>query len=192
MKIAISGAGGYIGKEVVAHALNQGHAVVALVRDQYPREWDELENLVVKPCDLLEGAAALDNVLPGCDALIHLAAIMNGNDQYTKTIEATKNVLDAMDRAEVKRLVNVSSIAVLDYVRQLPMSTIDEMVPPASSDQDLGCYALMKRDQEELCKSWRGGGKTLIQLRPGIVYDPRSLSRVFWEKLNSGPSGSAC
>ena len=178
MKIAITGAGGFIGEHVVAEALSRGHHVLALVRSSVPDNWPDTDKLSVVHLDLM-AADDIAAVLRGHDIVVHLAAIMSGDSatQYSQTIQLTKNLLAAMDQSQVKRLIAISSIAVLDYVNQKPMTSIDESVPLNQNDAELGSYALMKRDQESMYEAWlTDTHKSVGLLRPGIVYDQRHLS----------------
>lgn len=175
MKIAITGASGFIGKAVVQAARSKGNEVVAIIRSQGLAQWAEDHGISVASCDLLN-AEQLNDALAGVDAVIHLAAVMQGQQQYEHTLLATKNLLNAMNANGVKKLVGVSSISVLDYASAVAMSTIDENTPLNSNDAQLGPYALMKRDQEKLLREWQADDRSLTILRPGLVYSDEQLS----------------
>jgi nucleoside-diphosphate-sugar epimerase len=117
--------------------------------------------------------------LRGCTLVVHLAAVMHGDSetQYMNTMQAARNLLKAMDDAHVSCLIGLSSISVLNYIDQAPLSLIDEETPINRQDSTMGTYALMKRDQEKLFEDWgENGAKKLAIVRPGIVYDDKSLS----------------
>lgn len=175
MKIGITGASGFIGRYVVERALADGHEVLAIVRNSVTPVWKESKKLSVATCELLH-ADNLHDKMAGCDVIIHLAAVMSGHKQYADTLQATETVLAAMDAAQVKRLVGLSSISVLDYVNQKPMSSIDETTSINERDKELGPYATMKRDQEALFEKWQDDDKSLVIVRPGIVYAKNKLS----------------
>ncbi len=180
MKIAVTGAGGFIGRQVVDAALRAGHDVVALVRSEIPAGWKARNHLRVNRVDLLK-SQNLGAAIEGCDALVHLAAVMRGANQYASTLRATERVLAAMDAAGIKKLVGLSSISVLDYVRKPPLAEIDEDTAMNPRDAELGPYARMKRDQEALFRQWRSGDKQALILRPGLVYD-----RDHWSSAHVG------
>jgi len=175
MKIAITGAGGFIGQHVVAQALCEQDEIIAIVRSSAPSEWAAKSRITVRHIDLLR-ATGLQEVITGCELVIHLAAVMSGDNQYSDTLTSTQNLLRAMDKSTVKKLILLSSISVLDYVRKSPMSEINEDSAINRRDKEMGSYALMKRDQEDLCRTWATDGKRLVILRPGIVYDNNTLS----------------
>ncbi len=175
MKIAVTGASGFIGKAVVRAARNAGHQVVAVVRNQGVSDWQNDDDIIVSSVDLLH-PESLGDALKNVDAVIHLAAVMQGSQQHEQTLSATKNLIEAMNLAGVKKLVGVSSISVLDYVSANAMSCIDENTSINSNDAQLGPYALMKRDQEAMLRAWKKPERSITILRPGLVYSDQELS----------------
>lgn len=180
MKIAITGASGFIGQHVVRAALTAGHNVVALARSQTRFLKEVADNpsaIEYRICDLLQNNS-LPSAIEGCDCVIHLAANMNHSapNQAADTLTGTRNLLNALEKANIPHLIGVSSISVLDYLALRPMSTIDESVPLQISDAALGPYAQMKRDQEKLLTEWQHRSqKRLTIIRPGLVYDDTNL-----------------
>jgi nucleoside-diphosphate-sugar epimerase len=178
MKIALTGANGFIGQHIVEAALAGGHDVLALDRSAAPAPWLRGDRRVsTRVVDLL----APDNLaeaIAGYDCVVHLAAVMRGDAQYSETLAMTHNLLLAMDSAGVRRLVGVSSISILDYARSAAMACIDEATAVNDHTDEMGPYARTKRDQERALVAWQNTSpdKTLVVLRPGIVYDMQHLS----------------
>jgi len=186
MKIAVTGANGFIGKHVVAEALKQGFKVIALTRQaketylanflvDHPQA--KIDLLDARECHL-DNAKGISDALAGCDSVIHLAAAMGTEtDAYQQTLTTTANVIESVNNNNIKTLLLVSSISVLDYTNQNANSTIDEKTPLCNNDNAMGHYAIMKREQENLCRQWqRETGKQLIIVRPGLVYSDKQLS----------------
>lgn len=177
MKLAITGANGFIGRHVVTAALAAGYHVVAIIRSRPPAEWQDIAALEVIRCDLLTPQQAVWDSLQAVDTVIHLAAPMAAGDEYTAGVTATENLLQLMRDYAINRLFLLSSISVLDYAALPPASPIDETVSPGD-DYALGDYARMKRDQECVL----AGQLTTNPLfnyavfRPGIVYDKQRLA----------------
>ena len=177
MKMLITGASGFIGGYVMREAVARGHQVVGLSRSRpvsppgqaMPIEWLQ--------CDL--GDAELPKLTGlGIDAVVHLAAGLLGGveEQYRSTVVATGNLLEAMRRAGIAKLVGISSIAVLDYSRAPAMTLIDENVETSSDETGMGVYATMKLAQEKLFAAFaREPGTRCVILRPGLVYDSERL-----------------
>ncbi len=185
MNIAITGASGFIGQQVVDEALSQNMKLTLLTRKGSRVLWDEEDNIDTKICDfsdLQSLASALENI----DVVLHLAADMHSNNQYQNTMAMTDNLLSAMDQSDVKKIILVSSISVLDYISNLPKSNVIESWTYCENDVDLGNYARMKRDQEKKVLSWRSEEKLVSIVRPGLVYDQNNLSDAHAGFFKSG------
>ncbi|MBX2809545.1 MAG: NAD(P)-dependent oxidoreductase [Cellvibrionaceae bacterium] len=181
MKLAITGANGFIGAHLVNQALTAGHEVLALSRSPNTTDTDK-NKLSRVQCNYAD-TETLSALLNDCDILIHLAAAMSGAQQYQQTLSLSAQLLKAIDSSDIKHLVVISSIAIIDYRQLPPLSTVNEDSPVCHSDAALGDYARMKRDQETLFRQWRQkqdpqSGKTLTVLRPGLVYDDNRLSNA--------------
>jgi nucleoside-diphosphate-sugar epimerase len=76
----------------------------------------------------LNDQAALTQVLQGCDVVIHAAAALEGDQatQHAVTVDGTRQLLAAMQRAGVARLVGISSLSVYDYLALADGATLDE------------------------------------------------------------------
>ncbi|MBU1691828.1 MAG: NAD(P)-dependent oxidoreductase [Gammaproteobacteria bacterium] len=175
MKILITGASGFIGRYVVREAIARGHNVLALTRSNSANEPNLTPSVEWLQCDLGEDLPKLGGL--GIDAVIHLAAGLSGSaeEQYRSTVMATSNLLNAMRQAGITRLVGISSIAVLDYVRMPALALLDENVE-ISDGCGMGTYAAMKLEQEKLFAKFAGEpGNRCVILRPGLVYDSERL-----------------
>ncbi|MCX7915390.1 MAG: complex I NDUFA9 subunit family protein, partial [Verrucomicrobiae bacterium] len=108
--IAITGATGFIGREVVRQALAAGLPVRAIVRDprtaKLPAEVELFHGNVLY-------APSLEGAFQGCRAVIHLVGIISEwreNTFQRAHVVATQNVLDAAKRAGVKRWIQMSAL----------------------------------------------------------------------------------
>ena len=109
MRLAITGATGFVGTRLVALALEAGHAVNALTRR--PRTGGDGVNWVFGS---LETPNALTSLMRGADAAIHVAGVVNAPDRpgfVAGNIDGTRGVLVAAEGAHVRRFVHVSSLA---------------------------------------------------------------------------------
>lgn len=94
-KIAIIGATGRAGSQLLEEALRRGHSVVAIARD--PRALQGRDGVTVKALDA-KGSAALQAAVTGCDAVLSAA--------HFSTIEP-EAIIEPVKRAGVKRLLVV-------------------------------------------------------------------------------------
>jgi uncharacterized protein YbjT (DUF2867 family) len=107
--IAITGSTGFVGKAVLAKALAAGDSIRALTRRPQP-EQPGLDWVAGS----LEDHAALDRLVAGADAVIHIAGIVNAPDRArfeAGNATGTASLIAAVQRAGIRRLVHVSSLA---------------------------------------------------------------------------------
>jgi len=110
----------------------------------------------------------------GCDLVIHAAAIvsMRGNDPgavWQTNALGTRHVLDAARRAEVARVVHLSSVTVFGFA--FP-DGVDESYPTQPNGVP---YVDTKIASEALVLRAHAAGETVGTIvRPGDVYGPRS------------------
>ncbi len=106
MKLAVTGATGFVGKRLIERALAEGHSIRALTRRPQPERagvaW--IAGDLADPGTLCEGA----------DAVIHVAGVVNALDRAgfgLGNIAGTESILAAAEAAKVARFVHVSSYA---------------------------------------------------------------------------------
>jgi dihydroflavonol-4-reductase len=115
MRIAVTGATGHIGANLVRALVLRGDQVRALVHD------DEraLDGLGVEKVNVdIRDLAGLERAFAGCDQVFHLAARISiapgdGDEVHAVNVEGTRNVVEACLRQKVKRLIHFSSIHAL-------------------------------------------------------------------------------
>ena len=128
----------------------------------------------------IEDAAVVAKAMAGQDAVVHIAARPNiwsgsGSEIIHTNVTGTWNVLEAAERAGVKRVILTSSDSVLGYtVREGAM--IPPMYLPVDAAHPLrptDAYALSKKLCEEMGRSFVDRGKLeVVVLRPVYVLYP--------------------
>ncbi len=109
LKLAITGATGFVGGHLLDLALAEGHQVRALTR----RPQKEREG-VTWVDGALDRPDSLDRLAEGADAVIHVAGVLNARDAAgfeAGNVTGTANMLSAAKKAGVGRFVHVSSLA---------------------------------------------------------------------------------
>ena len=104
MRIAITGATGFVGSHLTTRLVSEGHEVVRLARR--PRSGDA--DIVVSR---LDDVNQLTEVFAGCDAVAHCAGINreSGDQTYERVhVEGTRNVVEAAKAAGVEKVVLMS------------------------------------------------------------------------------------
>src|SRR4051794_17092135 len=111
MKVVVLGATGGTGRELVKQALELGHDVTAFVRDPAKLKIEH-ERLSVVQGNMLD-TASLEKAIIGQDVVVS-ALGSPGLGKSTDLSEGTANIIRAMDKAGVKRLVFESAIGIGD------------------------------------------------------------------------------
>ena len=109
MKVAIFGSTGSIGHHIVEQALEQEHTVTAFARNPAKLEIEHA-NLTVVQGDALD-SASVEKAVNGQDAV--LCALGAGAKGAIRT-EGTRNIVQAMERAGINRLICLSTLGVGD------------------------------------------------------------------------------
>lgn len=104
MKIAIFGATSETGKQLVEQALGAGHEVTAFARDASKLAMQH-RNLTVVPGDALN-PGQVESAVRGSEAV--LSVLGPKGKPMVMAAESTRNIVNAMEKYGVKRLVVVS------------------------------------------------------------------------------------
>ena len=180
MRIAVTGAAGFIGSHLSERLIADGHEVVGIdgFIDSYPRSYKE-RNLVellddraftFHPCDLR--TEPLDRLLDGVDTVLHLAAMpglprsWTEFDSYaTNNFHAVQRLVEASHRRGVRRFVQASTSSV--YGRR---AVGDEQIPT----RPVSPYGVTKLAAENLVLAYMDTlGMPAVILRYFSVYGPR-------------------
>lgn len=124
MKILIFGASGQTGKEAVKQALERGDIVKAFVRHQSKLDTKH-ENLTVYTGDVLDKNCVEDAVQDVNAVLIFLGA--KSDTSPTVLTDGTANIVSAMQKSGVKRLVVLSSYPMSGSVES--MNFLNKVMP---------------------------------------------------------------
>ncbi|MCP3165061.1 TIGR01777 family oxidoreductase [Myxococcus qinghaiensis] len=172
MKVAITGATGFLGPGLVQGLLSQGHSLHVLTRD-VPRALEKLPPGVTgAPFD---GRSPLaPEALAGADAVIHLAGEPVAQ-RWTKDakqrihgsrVVGTRMLVEAMKAAgTVRRFVSTSAIGYYGGAREAEVLT--EESPPGDDFLARVCV-----DWEAEAGNARGAGISTAVVRMGVVLHP--------------------
>jgi nucleoside-diphosphate-sugar epimerase len=162
MRMAVTGAAGFVGRHLASHLTRAGVEVLPLVRQldaRSPAGARPLEDVLREP-----------GALSGCDALIHAAAVRHryGTDPRVyraSNVELVGRLLQTA-KGKVKRLVYVSSVGVYGFPADLPIRESHPFAPVTLySATKVEAEALVRRMAPDLGLEW-----TIV--RPTIVYGP--------------------
>ena len=172
IKIAVTGASGFIGTYLVPALLQHGMEVRLLIRKSVAKQ--SYSSMTYCLGDLLQ-PDSLRSLVNGTDVVVHLAGYAHASgrqgssmiDLYRKiNFEGTQNLFHCAVEAGVRRFVFVSSVKAGG---EHSHECLDESssIPP----QDL--YGQIKRETEDwLFKEGTRQGVEICVLRPALVYGP--------------------
>jgi len=169
VRIAVTGATGFVGSHLLDRALAAGHQVQALTRRAQPARrgvhWVD---------GALDRPDALRRLADGCDALVHVAGVINGDREafVAGNIHGTEAVMDAVAAAGVRRVVHISSLA----AREPKLSTYgwskcvaEEPVIAAGGDWTiLRPPAIYGPRDREMLELFRLARRRVVPLPPGV------------------------
>lgn len=194
VKIAITGATGFIGSHLVKRLIAQGHQPIIFTRNRgkATRLFPNLEIVSYTPTESGEWQQAI----AGCDGVVNLAGEPIGEHRWTPERKklifnsrqlGTRRIVEAITQAEPKPRVFVSPSAI-GYYGTSETATFDETSPPG--DDFLA----------QVCKTWeaeaqsvKDAGVRLVILRFGIVLgDGGALAKMLppFKLFAGGPIGS--
>ncbi len=159
---AITGANGFIGRQLVPEFARQGWRLRLLLRrDPVMPEWQHLQPEIV--AGTLADAAALDNLVDGADAVVHVAGLIKAA-RRARFFEVNRDGAAALAAA---------ARATAPGAHFLLVSSL------AAREPGLSDYAASKRAGEEAVAAALAAGATI--LRPPVVYGPgdRETLRFF-------------
>ena len=147
LRVAVTGASGFIGRHLVEHLAARGTEVVTLRRPFETR--------------------ALQEALRGAEAVVHLAGVVSAQrerDYFTANVDGTRAVAEAARTAGIP-LIHISSLAAAGPASPRTPRSEDEPSAP------INAYGRSKLEGERVIAASSGLRWTI--LRPGVVYGPR-------------------
>jgi nucleoside-diphosphate-sugar epimerase len=182
--IAVTGATGFLGSYVVSDLLARGATVRAVVRNPAKAQWLREQGVELAVADLSDGEA-MQAAFQGSDALVNTAALAVRTKASWEAFHAantvgTQNLMRAVARAGVRRVVYVSTIGVYRGVG--PFRVHDESLPLLTRQDTVGWTRFITNHRYALSKAlgekaaWdiaAEHGIGLTVLRPGPIWGAR-------------------
>src|SRR5688572_3057897 len=179
-RVLVTGAGGFIASHLVELLVTRGATVRAFVRynSRSDRGWlDRLDPPLVDEVDVFTGdfvnPEAASNAIAGCDTILHLGALIpipysyqHPREFVETNVVGTLNVLEAARRADVGRIVQVSSSEVYGSAQTVPMPEEHPLHPQSP-------YAATKVGADQLALSYaRAFDLPVVVARPFNTFGP--------------------
>ncbi|MFI6337884.1 SDR family NAD(P)-dependent oxidoreductase [Streptomyces sp. NPDC050535] len=184
--VAVTGAEGFIGSHLVEALVATGHRVRAMAQYNSFSSYGWLETLPRDVMDSVEvvlgdvrDAGSVQHLLTGTEAVYHLAALIaipysyQAPHSYVATnVTGTLNVLEAVRRLDIPRMVHTSTSETYGTAQTVPISE-DHPINTQSP------YAASKAGGDRLADSYHASfGTQVVTLRPFNTFGPRQSMRA--------------
>ena len=151
MKVLITGGAGFIGSYVNKLLLDSNHQVSVIDNLSHGHKETLDTRLTFIQADLND-QTKLEEILPGTDAVIHMASFIEVGESVKKPVEFAENnivgtikLLEAMRKTNVKKIIFSSSACVYGKPTKIPITETDLL-----GEQE-NPYGLTKVSMEQFC-----------------------------------------
>jgi uncharacterized protein len=175
MKVAVTGATGFVGSRLVERLQSEGHQILVLTRNAEPAKrvfptaaFPNVEILAYSPLE----SGTWQRSISGCDAVVNLAGAPIAESRWTAERKqeisdsrklGTRKIVEAIAQANPKPTVLVNSSAI-GYYGTSETATFEESDKPGSD-----FLAQVCQDWEYEAERVKSTGVRLVILRTGIV-----------------------
>ncbi len=183
--ILVTGATGFLGRNLCQYLVKQGYQLRALVRPSSNATFLEALGVELVIGNILD-ATSVQDAMAGCDYVIHAAAyfrLWGPMEPFRETnVEGTCNVLEAALALKVKKFVHISTFIVVGPQKPNAIITEDTPYNPYKGDN----YAKTKQEGERLARAYADKGLPLTILRLSALYGPHghyAFNRLFFTEF---------
>lgn len=181
MKVLVTGGAGFIGSHVNKLLLDQGHSVT-VVDDLSKGHQNSIDPRVDFHQISLKDQSEVEKILPGHDAVIHMASFIEVGESVKRPVEFAENnivetvkLLEAMKNTGVKKMIFSSSACVYGRPAKTPITEEDPL-----GEQE-NPYGITKVTMEQFCKLYHnlfGFDVTILRYfnpyGPGELHQPET------------------
>ncbi len=151
MKILVTGGAGFIGSHVNKLLLDQGHQVTVFDNLSFGHKESVDPRATFVQADL-NNSTKLEEILPGHNAVIHMASFIEVGESVKKPVEFAENniigtvkLLESMRKTNVKKIIFSSSACVYGQPKNIPITENDPL-----GEQE-NPYGITKVTMEQFC-----------------------------------------
>ena len=174
--ILVTGASGFVGGHVTRLLREQGCRVRVLVRPT-----SDLRGLAGLEVERVEGdlrvPESLEKAVTGCEVIYHVAAdyrlwARDPDELYRSNVDGTRNLLEAAQRAGVRRVVYTSTVGCIGVVGD---GTPGDEDAPVRLEDMKGAYKRSKFMAEQVALEYASRGLPVVAVNPTAPIGDRDL-----------------
>lgn len=175
MKLLVTGGTGFTGYNLIKNLAQNNEVEIRTIArsEEKAKKLRKFKNVEILIGDLKDNDLVYKSI-KNVDKVFHIAALFREarypDSEYWKVnVEATKNLLEASLKNNIKRFIHCSTIGVLGDVKEIPAN---EQTPYNPGD----IYQITKTEGEKLAlKYYRDYGLNVTVIRPCAIYGPGDM-----------------
>lgn len=202
-KVVVTGATGLVGSHLLIRLVEEDNEIIALFRNdnaikiveqlfEYYGKSSKFSKISWQRADVLD-QKLLFLLFENTTTVYHTAALVSFEKKdadrlYKTNVEGTKNVLSAVEKNQVSRLVFISSVASIRNKDEEGLFAADAII---DGGRDWTDYARSKMQSEELVLNAKEKGLSTIIVNPGVILGPGDITKsstVIFNTIKQGLS----
>ena len=169
--VLVTGATGFVGKQLAFRLAGSGHMVHAMYRSEAKIVELQHENIRLFKGTLTD-LASIDKAMKGCEQAYHLAAFAvvwtrDPKEIYEQNVQGTLNILESAQKFGVKRVVHTSTAGVFGPSGDEPNSENSPL-----PESHFIHYDISKTQAETKITAYVRDGMDVVIVNPTRIYGP--------------------
>jgi nucleoside-diphosphate-sugar epimerase len=179
LRILVTGATGFIGRNLIGELIKKGHEVFVLVRKTSNLDFLRSQPVKFVYADLTEEKSLQPLAGYNFEAIFHCAGSVenrNWKKLFTVNVVGTENICRLAQESKVKKFIYTSSVSVVSGNKEVLLT---EELPFSATN----LYGLSKIEAEKKVLEFRQKGLPTAIFRPCMVYgenEPHLLDSMLW------------